>query len=78
MAKLLVMMLGLALSQGIADCIQEAGPDPARAWCQAVFAQYLVCFALLVLIEHTPFSEALVAAAVATWLVRMFYLCRRS
>lgn len=72
------LLLGLAASQALSDAVRDSsGPGAASAWGFAVFVQYLVCLALLVLFDHEPLLESLGPALVLTWFVRAYYFFKK-
>ena len=79
MLKLLVLLGLLASSQAVADCIQAAlQPNVVRAWCLAVAAQVAMCGLVLMVLGDASFGNALFGAAGVTYVIRSYFMFKRS
>ena len=77
MLGLFVIVCGLAASQHVAQAVLAALPrGKLSSWCWSFVVQYVICLALLVLVDHAPLKEAISPAIALTVFVRIFYLIK--
>ena len=74
---ILGFIIGMGLSQAIADTVRAAyGPGELAAFAWSLFAQFIVCWLLFVIIDGAPLLDSIDGAIKLTVLVRIFYFIK--
>ena len=75
--KIFGFILGMGLSQAIADTVRAAyGPGELAAAAWSLFAQFIVCWLLFVIIDGAPLLDSIDGAIRLTVFVRIFYFVK--